>query len=79
HPSEREVTTMMIDESGKQVGSRTFKANTRDSISTKARTGSQKVTVYAVADAKYRAKYSDRQTRIVSIIEKADVTFNRDH
>ncbi|MFB8736076.1 M12 family metallo-peptidase [Bacillus sp. SL00103] len=39
----------------------------------------KKVTVYAVADAQYRAKYSDWQTRIVSIIEQADVTFNRDH
>ncbi|MFX0109353.1 zinc-dependent metalloprotease [Bacillus sp. FSL K6-4563] len=78
-PIERDVTTKVLDESGKQVGSRTFKANTGDSISTKASTGSQKVTVYAVADAQYRAKYSDWQTRIVSIIEQADVTFNRDH
>ncbi|MFB8736077.1 hypothetical protein ACEQPO_27810 [Bacillus sp. SL00103] len=41
-PIERDVTTKVLDESGKQVGSRTFKANTGDSISTKASTGSQK-------------------------------------
>ncbi|MGE6630395.1 zinc-dependent metalloprotease [Bacillus sp. NPDC077027] len=76
---ERDVTTKILDESGKQIGSRTFKANTGDSISTKANTGSQKVSVYAVADAQYRAKYSDWQTRIVNIIEQADVTFNRDY
>ena len=29
-PIERDVTTKILDESGKQVGSRTFKANTGD-------------------------------------------------
>ncbi|MDI5788078.1 hypothetical protein PO124_05230 [Bacillus licheniformis] len=37
------------------------------------------MSVLAVADAQYRAKYSDWQTRIVQIIEQADVMFNRDH
>ncbi len=77
---EQTVDTKILDENGKQVGKKRYKANVReDKASTKAGTGSQKVSVLAVADAEYRAKYSDWQTRIVQIIEQADVAFNRDH
>lgn len=77
---ERTVNTKILDEKGNVTGTKTFKKNTgKGSFSTQAGTGSQKVSVLAVADAQYRAKYSDWQTRIVQIIEQADVMFNRDH
>ncbi|CUX94870.1 zinc-dependent metalloprotease [Bacillus velezensis] len=77
---EQTVDTKILDENGKQVGTKRFNANvSQDKASTKASTGSQKVRVLAVADAEYRAKYSDWQTRIVQIVEQADVAFNRDH
>ena len=77
---ERTVNTKILDEKGNVTGTKTFKKNTgKGSFSTQAGTGSQKVSVLAVADAQYRAKSSDWQTRIVQIIEQADVMFNRDH
>ncbi|ATH93611.1 zinc-dependent metalloprotease [Bacillus glycinifermentans] len=77
---ERTTVTKILDEKGNVTGTKTFKKNTSDGeFSTQASTGAQKVSVLAVADAQYRAKYSDWQTRIVQIVEQADVMFNRDH
>ncbi|MFN2747715.1 MULTISPECIES: zinc-dependent metalloprotease [Bacillus] len=77
---EKTTKTKILNEKGNVVGQKTFKKNTGNGkFSTQANTGSQKVSVLAVADAQYRAKYSDWQTRIVQIVEQADVMFNRDH
>ncbi|TWK80766.1 hypothetical protein CHCC20335_0720 [Bacillus paralicheniformis] len=77
---ERTTVTKILDEKGDVTGTKTFKKNTSGGeFSTQASTGTQKVSVLAVADAQYRAKYGDWQTRIVQIVEQADVMFNRDH
>ncbi|MFN2744647.1 zinc-dependent metalloprotease [Bacillus sp. z60-18] len=75
---ERTTKTKILDEKGNVTGAKTFKKNT-STFSTQASTGTQKISVLAVADKQYRKKHKDWKTRIVQTVEQADVMFNRDH
>ncbi|PAE15853.1 peptidase M84 [Virgibacillus sp. 7505] len=74
---EQSTDVVEFNSKGKEVEKHRTESNTGGfSI---ADTGSQKVTVLAVADEEYRAAYPDWQQRIISIVEQADNAFNRDH
>ncbi|WP_257348839.1 zinc-dependent metalloprotease [Pseudalkalibacillus decolorationis] len=77
---EADTTAKILNENGKVIGKKSFKSN-KKSVNTemKSLAATRTVTVLAVADEEYRAKYSDWQSRIQNIIERADNAFNRDH
>ncbi|RIW34027.1 peptidase M84 [Bacillus salacetis] len=79
---EKSTNVVELDENGKVKAS----MNTEKTLSSKntnkaqAKAAATKtVTVLAVADEEYRAAYSDWQTRVQQIVEKADDAFTRDH
>ncbi|MDA7025338.1 M12 family metallo-peptidase [Bacillus sp. CLL-7-23] len=77
---EKTTKTKILNEQGDVIGAKTFKQNVNSgNIRIKEDAGKQRVSVLAVADEQYRKKHSDWQTRIVEIIEQADMMFNRDH
>ena len=71
-PQHREFTNLTEHPKTEKTADSTNSSSTTDQ-------GTQKVTVLAVADEEYKAAYPDWQSRIQSIVEKADDAFNRDH
>jgi predicted Zn-dependent protease len=81
HPkTEKTVKANVLNKNGQIIDQKVFE-KTADSTNSSSTTdqGTQKVTVLAVADEEYKAAYPDWQSRIQSIVEKADDAFNRDH
>lgn len=79
---EKSTSVVELDEKGKVKKTTMTKSNLSSQKKSSQKLSAQAtktVTVLAVADEEYRAKYSDWQTRVQQIVENSDDAFIRDH